>query len=240
MSKRVAILQSSYIPWKGYFDIVHDVDEFIFLDDVQYTIRDWRSRNRIKTPQGTRWLSIPVGSNRNRRICDVPLPQSWQAAHRRALELSYGRAPFFASFQPQLDSIYGQQFATLSELNQFTIRAIAHDVLRTTTVFRDSREFSVNASKQDRLLEILRQTGAAVYVSGPAAKSYIDGSLFALHGIELVWKEYGGYPEYPQLYPPFVHEVSVLDLLFHVGHEAPRYIWGWRDQKLSTASMTRD
>jgi hypothetical protein len=230
MPKRVAILQSNYIPWKGYFDIIHDVDEFIFLDDVQYTRQDWRNRNRIKTPRGPAWLTVPVGTSLKRRICDVELPSgAWAGTHWRRLEASYVSSPHFDAYRPFLQDIYlCRPWKYLSELNQHFIRAIA-GLLGLRTRFRDSRGLDLIGSKQDRVIDLVRQAGGDVYVSGPAAKSYIDAARFADEGIELVWKDYGGYPEYPQLYPPFVHEVTILDLLFHTGPDAPHYIWGWRE-----------
>lgn len=229
MSKRVAILQSSYIPWKGYFDIIHDVDELIFLDEAQYTKRDWRTRNRIKTPHGPAWLSIPVGGPRDRRICDVELPESWADAHWRRITDCYARAPYFETYRAGLQEIFLQRpWKYLSELNQQLIRTIAHDALGIRTRFRDSRELVRRGRGEEWILDLLDQVGAETYVSGPSAKAYIDEEHFAARGIELVWKSYDGYPEYPQFHPPFVHEVTVLDLLFHTGPDASRYIWGWR------------
>lgn len=229
MPKRIAILQSAYIPWKGYFDIIHDVDEFIFLDDVQYTRQDWRNRNRIKTAAGSAWLTIPVGTNLTRRICDVELPSaSWQRQHWERLEATYRNAPFFEVYRPLLKSIYlGDRWTTLSELNQHLIRIIA-EILGVSTRFRDSREFPSANQRLDRVLDILRSVDARLYLSGPAARSYIEPRRFADAGIELEWKSYDGYPEYSQLYPPFAHDVTILDLLFHTGPDAPHYIWGWR------------
>jgi hypothetical protein len=229
MSKRVAILQSAYIPWKGYFDIIHDVDEFIFFDDVQYTRQDWRNRNRIKTAAGSSWLSIPVGTSLKRRICDVALPSgSWQQQHWARLDVAYRDAPFFDLYRPLLKAIYlYDRWTTLSELNQHLIRIIA-EILGVTTRFRDSREFSAANQRLDRVLDILRRVDAHVYLSGPAARSYIEPRRFEDAGIELEWKSYDGYPEYSQLYPPFAHDVTILDLLFHTGPDAPHYIWGWR------------
>jgi hypothetical protein len=227
MSKRVAILQSNYIPWKGYFDIIHDVDEFVFLEHVQYTKGDWRNRNRIKTANGVRWLSIPVGADDRRRVCDVALPSGWGTKHWRHITESYRKAPYFAAHQPLLEESYRRPWRTLTEVNQHFIRLIAAE-LGMSTRFVDSRDLDVHSHRQQLVLDILERLGAGVYVSGPAAKSYIEPERFAERGIELVWKSYGGYPEYPQSHPPFVHEVTVLDLLFHTGPDAPRYIWGWR------------
>jgi WbqC-like protein family len=232
MPKRVAILQSNYIPWKGYFDLIHDVDEFVFLDDVQYTRQDWRNRNRIKTDRGAAWLTIPVGTRLDRRICDVPLPARWADAHWRQLVTWYASAPHFETFRPLLEEIFlGGHQATLSELNQQLIRAIAGEVLGIAARFRDSRELGITSSiNQDRVLDILAAVGATTYVSGPAARAYIDERRFAEAGLELIWKDYSGYPEYPQFYPPFRHDVTILDLLFHTGTDAPWYIWGWRSE----------
>ncbi|HTD83230.1 MAG TPA: WbqC family protein [Gemmatimonadaceae bacterium] len=229
MPKRVAVLQSNYIPWKGYFDIIHDVDEFIFLDDVQYTRQDWRNRNRIKTAHGVRWLTIPVGTSLHRRICDVKLPAGeWADDHWRRIELSYAAAPHFGRYRAVLEEIYrDRKWTRLADFNQQLIRTIS-EWLGITTRFRDSRVLGTRGQAQDRVLDLVGRAGADVYVSGPAARAYIEPQRFARAGIELHWKDYSGYPEYPQFYPPFVHEVTVLDLLFHTGPEAPYYIWGWR------------
>jgi hypothetical protein len=229
--RRVAVLQSNYLPWKGYFDIIHDVDLVIFYDDVQYTKNDWRNRNRIKTPRGVEWLTIPVGMRIHRMICEVELPDDWWAAdHLDKLTRAYAAAPFFEEYRGFLEQIYLQpRWRLLSDLNQHLIRTIAVEFLGITTEFRDSREFAARGRKQDRLLALLQEAGAEVYVSGPAAKDYLDADAFARAGVEVRWKDYSGYPEYRQLHPPFVHEVTVLDLLFHTGGGAPDRIWGWRE-----------
>lgn len=229
---RVAILQSNYIPWKGYFDIINDVDTFIFYDDVQFTKNDWRNRNKIKTAQGSRWLSIPVGTSANRLICEVGLEDaSWQRSHWDSLRQQYEKCPYFKRYRSFFEDVYlGRHWNTLSEFNQYVIRHIAEDILGVSTQFRDSREFQLRGQKLERLLELLLQCAAGSYVSGPAARSYIEAKRFADLGIELIWKDYSNYPVYPQLHPPFEHAVSILDLIFNVGPEAPYYIWAWRHE----------
>lgn len=229
--KTVVVLQSNYIPWKGYFDLIHDSDEFIFYDDVQYTSRDWRTRNKIKTPQGAEWITVPVGTDRGRLICEVEIKDaSWQSKHWKTIQQNYGKCPHFSLYQGFFEDVYlSRKWTNLSELNQYLIRTISRDLLGISTVFRDSLEFNAEGHKLDRLLELVTKAGADRYVSGPAAKDYIEPSRFADAGIELVWKDYSGYPEYPQRFPPFEHGVSILDLLFNVGPDAPWYIWGWRD-----------
>lgn len=214
MSKTVGILQSNYIPWKGYFDLIHDVDEFIFLDDVQFTRQDWRNRNCLKTKDGPRWLTIPVGTHQRRRICDVVLPTNgWAESHWNRLQSSYARAPHFERYRSALESIYlRQRWRLLSDLNQHLIATIA-DWLGIETRFRDSRDLASEGQREDRVLDLLVKAGADVYVSGPAARNYLNPQRFADAAIELRWKDYGGYPEYTQLHPPFNHQVTVLDLL---------------------------
>ncbi len=231
----IVILQSNYIPWKGYFDLIHDADVFIFYDDLQFTKNDWRNRNKIKTAQGLKWLSIPVGTNVNRLICEVALHDtSWQYSHWDSLRQQYGNSPFFKLYRPFFEEIYlSHQWANLSELNRHLIRSISHDILNLTTQFRDSREFQLNGKKLDRLLDLVVQSKATRYISGPAARGYIEPTRFSEIGVELVWKDYSNYPEYPQAHPPFEHGVTILDLLFNVGPDAPHYIWGWRDDRAS-------
>ncbi|HTE51946.1 MAG TPA: WbqC family protein [Kofleriaceae bacterium] len=222
----VAVLQSNYLPWKGYFDIIRRADQVVFYDDVQFTRNDWRSRNRIKTSHGLRWLSVPVGTSTSRRICDVVLPDHrWQRRHHRTLVQEYGRAPAFELIRPLLDEgLLSREWTNLSDLNTWFIRAIAGRFLGLTPRWRDSRDLSLEGSGADRLLQLLLAVGARRYVSGPAGRAYIDEAHFAAQGIEIEWMDYSRYPEYPQLHPPFEHAVSVVDLLAHVGAEAPRFI----------------
>jgi len=228
---RLVILQSSYIPWKGYFDLINDADLFVFYDDVQFTKNDWRNRNKIKTHQGPLWLSVPVGSNIDRKICEVEIGSSqWQSKHLASLRLNYSKSPCFSDYEFLLEDLYVKTaWKSLSGLNQFATRTIA-EVLGIKTIFLDSRRFDAEGSKLDRLISLIKKTGADTYISGPSAKAYIDENRFSQEGINLIWKDYSGYPEYPQRFPPFEHAVSVLDLLFNVGPEAPYYIWGWRDK----------
>jgi len=228
---RVAINQSNYIPWKGYFDLIHDVDLFLFYDDVQYTKNDWRNRNQVKARSGPQWLTIPTGTDLNRRICDVAIESSsWQRKHWQTLTQLYGKAQFFRDYSPFLAKVYlEREWRNLSELNQFLIQKIAHDFLGIRTPMRQASEFSTLGRSQERLLSLLKAVQADVYVSGPAGKAYLKAERFRDDGIQVIWKDYSGYPEYPQFHPPFQHALTILDLLFHAGPRAPFYIWGWRE-----------
>lgn len=228
----VVVLQSNYIPWKGYFDLIHDADIFVFYDDLQFTKNDWRNRNKIKTAQGLKWLSIPVGTNANRLICDVVMEDTrWQRSHWDSLRQQYEKSPFFKLYRPFFEEIYlGRQWENMSELNQYLIQSISHEILKISTQFINSRDFKLSGQKLDRLLDLVKQSKATRYISGPSARNYIVEERFDELGIELQWKDYSNYPEYPQPYPPFEHGVTILDLLFNVGSEAPFYIWGWREK----------
>lgn len=235
MATRVAVLQSNYLPWKGYFDLIHDVDLFVFYDDVQYTKNDWRNRNRIKTPRGLEWLTIPVHGGR-RSICEVEaLHADWRARHWGQIRANYRRAEFFELFRPFCERFYQNGTERrLSVINQALITTIAREFLGIRTAFADSRDYRLSGRGADRLLDLLQQAGASEYVSGPAAQAYIDPARFAERGISLVWKDYSRYPEHPQFFPPFSHHVTILDLLFHTGPAAPRFIWGPPEPALVT------
>lgn len=223
---KVAILQSNYIPWKGYFDIIRQVDLFVFHDDLQYTKNDWRNRNRILTPQGSRWLSIPCGTRENRLINEVRVDQSpWQEKHFRLLEENYRQAPYWADYAPFLRDVYlDREWQYLSELNQFLICHIAREFLGCRTVFEHSERYQLQTSSQERVLELLGKVGASHYLSGPAGKNYLSDEAFKAQGIVLEYMDYSAYPSYSQLFEPFDHAVSILDLLLNTGPRAKDYM----------------
>ncbi|WP_427185191.1 WbqC family protein [Bordetella bronchialis] len=227
MSKTVAILQSNYIPWKGYFDMIAAVDEFILYDDMQYTRRDWRNRNQIKTPQGVQWLTVPVRvkGKYHQKIRDTEIDgHEWAAIHWKALIQNYRRAPYFAEIAAWLEPLYlAQPFTYLSELNRRFIEAIC-EYLGIGTTITNSWDYSLVEGKTERLAGLCVQAGGTKYISGPAAKDYIDEKVFADMGVRLEWFDYSGYPSYPQLWGEFAHGVTVLDLLFNCGKESPRYM----------------
>lgn len=224
---RVAIVQSNYIPWKGYFDIISKVDRFILYDDVQYTKQDWRNRNQIKTPQGLQWLTIPVQKKKclENKIQEISISDSgWRKKHWKSIKQNYGRAPFFGEYAAVFETLYLQNLEdNLSRIN-FQFIEVINGLLGIKTEILFSREFSLPSGKTERLVELCRQSEADEYVTGPAALRYLDQALFHRAGIALSRIDYSGYPEYPQLYPPFVHQVTVLDLIFNTGPDALRYL----------------
>jgi hypothetical protein len=225
--KVVAIVQSNYIPWKGYFDLIASADELILFDDMQYTRRDWRNRNKIKTPQGPQWLTIPVqvkGMYHQRIDATRVADKDWASRHWQSIQHSYARAPHFARYKALFEELYlGQDEAFLSRINYHFLTAIC-SLLGIPARITWSTDYESSEGKTERLVHLCRQAGATHYLSGPSARDYIDAELFRQAGIVLCFSKYSGYPEYPQLYPPFDHAVSVIDLLFNTGPEAPRYL----------------
>lgn len=222
--KRVVILQSNYIPWKGYFDLLNAADEFIFYDNVQYTKGDWRNRNKIKTEKGLQWLTIPVGDNIKRLICEVEFKDlEWKSIHKNTIVQYYRKAPYFQQYEHILDKIYSNPTTNLSEFNQSVIKYLAQ-VLEARTSFKSSQEFLISGDKNNRLIEILKLTGATHYITGPSAKTYLDEELFHQEKIEIHYFDYSGYKEYPQLYQGFFHDVTILDLIFNTGAQFRNYM----------------
>ncbi|SFQ49213.1 WbqC-like protein family protein [Variovorax sp. OK605] len=226
--KRIAIVQSNYIPWKGYFDLIAMVDEFVLFDDMQYTRRDWRNRNQIKTPQGVQWLTVPVivKGKYTQKIKDTEIDGTdWAALHWKAFEQNYRRAPHYDEVAQWLAPLYQSPDlpANLSQLNRRLIEAVCA-YLGIHTRITSSSDYTLADGKTERLADICVQAAADEYVSGPAARDYVDETVFAQRGVALRWFDYAGYPAYPQLWGEFTHGVTVLDLLFNCGKEAAGFM----------------
>lgn len=225
--KKVAILQSNYIPWKGYFDMIAAVDEFILYDDMQYTRRDWRNRNQIKCPQGIQWLTVPVlvKGKYLQKIRETEIDGTdWAVAHWKALAQNYRRAPHFAEIAAWLEPLYfGEAFTYISHLNRHFIEAIC-TYLDIKTTITNSWDYTLLDGKTERLADLCVQAGGSEYVSGQAARTYLDEKVFSNLGVKLTWFDYAGYPAYPQLWGEFIHGVTILDLLFNCGKDSPRYM----------------
>lgn len=225
--KKIAILQSNYIPWKGYFDMIAAVDEFILYDDMQFTRRDWRNRNQIKTPQGVQWLTIPVKvkGKYHQTIRETEVEDAqWAKSHWKALSQNYRRAVCFNEIAAWLEPLYLEEPPMhLSQLNRRFIEAIC-DYLGIRTTISNSWDYPLSEGKSERLADLCVAAGGSEYLSGPSAKNYIEESVFSERGIRLTWFDYAGYPEYPQLWGEFAHGVTILDLLFNCGRAARSYM----------------
>ena len=225
--KKIAILQSNYIPWKGYFDLIGKVDEFVFYDCVQYTKNDWRNRNRIVTSSGLIWLTIPVKvPSLSSVINDIKVADHrWATKHWKTIVQNYSGKPGYFEFSEAIHRIY-EEAATLeklSEINQLFVKELSA-IIGLNTSFRRSEEFCIVGGRNERLIQICKQTGADRYVSGPSASSYLNIESFSSEGISVEWMDYGHYREYKQDHIEFNHGVSILDLLFNLGKGFREYI----------------
>ncbi len=223
---RVGIIQSSYIPWRGYFDFIDSVDLFIVFDDVAYGSKgNWRNRNKVKTPKGLKWLTVPVKSKREMPIDQVLIcnsEKSWQDRHRGLLRYSLEPAPYFKDAMEIWEEGVSAGDSTITQLNLRLIKLICVYLdIKTPIVM--SRDYRVEGSKTERLINLLKKVGATVYLSGPTAKAYLDENLFEIHGIGLEYKTYD-YKPYPQLWGEFVDTVTVLDMIANCGPTAKDYL----------------
>lgn len=218
--KKIAILQSNYIPWRGYFDLINQVDVFVIYDEVQYTKNDWRNRNIIKTPNGPLWLTIPVRQqNLEQKINETQVSlNNWNIKHWNAIKANYTKAPYFKQFEERFKELYlGMDTDLLSEINWKFIFAI-NDILGIKTQIIDSLSLDLRGNKNERLVDAVLKLNGTHYLSGPSAKNYLDTKLFEENNIQLEWMDYEGYSEYQQLYPPFTNQVTVLDSIFNIGN----------------------
>lgn len=219
----VTILQSNYIPWKGYFDIIAAADVHVVYDVVQYTKNDWRNRNRIKKRGGgSRWLTVPV----HQRTLDQRIDETMIAerdvlrSHWNLLEQTYEDARCFDDMAGLLHPLFDRRAPELlHDLNVDLLQQLCA-MLGIDTTIRQSTQFDLGDDRNRRLVDICEQIDADTYLSGPAARDYLDVDAFTHAGIDVTWMDYEGYPEYDQPHPPFDHRVSIIDTLLCSGDRA--------------------
>jgi len=207
--------------------MLHLSDEFILFDDMQYTRRDWRNRNVIKSPSRLTWLTIPVAvkgryfqSIKETVVSD----QSWNEWHWKTIVHCYSRAPCFAQYKGLLEDLYlGTSETHLSLINYRFLQALGA-LLGINTKITWSMSYQLVGEKTERLVGLCEQAQATEYLTGPAAKTYLDEDAFARRGIRVKYMDYSGYPEYGQLYPPFEPKVSILDLILNEGPNACKFM----------------
>lgn len=227
MIKNVIITQSNYIPWKGYFDAISIADEFVVYDDMQYTKRDWRNRNLIKTQQGLKWLTIPVEVKGNffQKINETKIAdKNWNKQHWDILKQSYSKSKKFSETKDFVENLYRSiSFDYLTDVNVHFITEICA-YLKIDVNLKMSSDFVLNEERSHRLLDICLELNATDYYSGPAAKAYMDEKIFEDAKIGVHYFDYSNYLEYEQLNPPFEHGVSILDLIFNEGEDSHKFL----------------
>lgn len=221
---KIGILQPGYLPWLGFFNQLRQVDCFVLYDDVQYTKNDWRNRNRIKTPNGVQWLTVPVLTSGKPRqlIKDTRIDNStdWAKAHLKSIKQNYSKARYFTKYFDELEWVYSEKQDWLLELDALLI-AVLREMLNIQVPLRFSSELGLDpdADREWRLINICTKLGADVFLEGNAGRSYLEGEntkLFLDNGIKIEYQDYH-HPVYSQLYGDFVPYLSVLDLLMNEG-----------------------
>jgi len=230
--KTIAIIQSNYIPWKGYFDIIGMSDVFVLYDDVQFTKNDWRNRNLIKTSSGSSWLTVPVlHHSLHQLISETKVANSnWIKKHWNSIQHAYSKAPHYKEIGPKIHHLYlTATMEHISDINLHFIRGINQLIGIDTPIVRSS-ELGLHGDRNERLMQAVLELGGTRYLSGAAASDYLDVPAFEKKGIAVEWMDYSNYPEYSQLHGPFTHQVSMVDLLMNQGETAKNYM-RWVGQK---------
>lgn len=225
---KIAILQPSYLPWIGYFDQMARVDRFVLFDDVQFTRRDWRNRNKIRTKDGWAWITVPIQQKNKfgQALWETRIDNNihWRRKHLQAIRHNYAQSPHFDLYYPYLESIYNREWDFLVDL---CIETILHfkEVLNLSTPVIKSSELNISEKKEEKILAICKQLNATHYLTGDLAKNYLSDQEFLKNGIALEYHEYE-HPEYAQRYPGFVPYLSIVDLLFNHGDKSLDIITG--------------
>jgi hypothetical protein len=223
---KIAVLQSNYLPWYGYFKIISEVSLFIFFDNTQYTKNDWRNRNRILINNSPFWLTIPVGGNINRKINEVQLPSgTWRLKHIKSLTNAYSKAPYFYLIENYiLPIIDDKSIHTLSELNQNLVTSVSRDIFELQTEFKSFTEDIVYNSRSKRITQIVESFGGTTYVSGPSASNYLNPKDFKDANIHLKYTSYGDLGSKSNVMSPKDAMLSIVHAIAWHGQSALRVI----------------
>lgn len=218
--RTAAIMQPTYLPWAGYFDLIAQSDVFVFLDSVQFDKRSWQQRNRIKTPDGELLLTVPVLSKGrlDQKICEVQIEQTagFEEKHIRTIEHYYRKAPLFNKYMEEFTAILRKKHHYLADLNIELIKWLCAAIgIQTELV--SSSSLDVRGSKVELLVATCQAVGANRYLSPAGSKAYIEeNNIFSEQNIELKYQVFQ-HPVYSQLYGNFIPYLSVIDLLFNEG-----------------------
>lgn len=215
----IGILQPGYLPWLGFFEQLYRSDIFVIYDDVQYDKNGWRNRNRIKTPNGIQWLTVPVllkGDSKS-LIRDVKInnQERWRKKHCQSIKTNYSKSKFYNHYFYLFEKVYSKEWNFLIDLDMELIYVLC-DLLGLKRKIVYSSDLGVQGDKNERLIKICKKFGASIFYEGYAGKDYIDKKVFIESGIEVKFQDYR-HPEYNQLYGDFVPYLSVIDLLFNEG-----------------------
>ena len=232
MSNKVIITQSNYIPWKGYFTTMKKATHLVLYDTAQYTRRDWRNRNKIISPQGPVWLSIPIDvkGKYHQQINEAKVKDhAWAHDHWNKISQYYKKAPHFDEYSQHFENLYLEKLKELeflSDINRLLLQKCV-DLLGIDIKIMDSREFNLRGGKTEKLVNICEDLNADEYFTGPAAKGYIEEEQFRRKNIDFTFYDLENFPMYVQQWGDFEHHVSILDMFFNLGDDTVKYFnWG--------------
>ncbi|OUU23090.1 MAG: hypothetical protein CBB97_13805 [Candidatus Endolissoclinum sp. TMED37] len=233
--KKIAILQPHYIPWLGYFSLIEVVDEFIFLDDVQFIKREWKNRNKIRKDYNsseTKWLSIPIlGSDikekKNINNTQIEKNYNWKTSHLNSIKQVYAKSPFFETFFPFLEKIILNNNKTkLSEFNIELIKKIC-DYLKINYFFSKSSDYRSLLKREYKLRELCKMSKASIFIANNATGDYVDKDFFEIENIKFELQHYS-HPLYNQYYNnkklQFLSHLSIVDLIFNEGENSKQIL----------------
>jgi hypothetical protein len=234
MKNKVIITQSNYIPWKGFFTTMKKATHLVLYDDMQYTRRDWRNRNKIVTSLGSRWISIPIVNKGlyHQKINEAVVSENnWNVNHWSIIKQNYSKAPYFNQYGQIFSEIYNSELKNvhfLSRINRILLERCIK-MLGIEIKILDSRQFRLHGDKTEKLVNICKDLDADEYFTGPAAKDYIEEDLFNNEDISVSYYDLAGFPEYKQLWDSFDHYVSIIDMFMNLGDNTVKN-FNWRDE----------
>jgi hypothetical protein len=226
--KTLVVLQPGYLPWLGFFDQMRRSDVFVYYDDVQFDKHGWRNRNRIKSPSGPQWLTVPVlHHGKGQPLITETLIDGrtdWARKHIGTLRQYYAKAPYVKRYLPELEELLNQPWTRIVDLDIAVVDRMAGWLKLSPNVVRAS-ELGVGGAQSERLINLCVHFGAQRYLSGSAARDYLEVGAFEQRGIEVVWQDYR-HPVYPQQHEPFVPYLSAIDLLLNCGDDSVSILKG--------------
>lgn len=224
------IMQPTYLPWLGYFDLMDQCDVFVFYDDVQIVKRYWDVRNRIKTAQGELYLTVPIKKTQHRddtffTNAELDYSSNWNTKHLRTIEANYKKTAYFNEVMPFISELLQKEHTYLADLNTAVISGVHQKLNLTTELVYSSQLSGIEGKKDARLTAVCKAVNAQTYISPPGAAPYIEehspGGILAENGIDVYYHQFS-HPEYQQQYPPFISHLCILDALFNEGFDGTK------------------
>jgi hypothetical protein len=226
--KTIVILQPGYLPWLGFFDQLYNADVFVYYDDVPYDKQGWRNRNRIKSTSGIQWLTVPVlttgrfGQLNNE--VEIDQRKDWTRKHIITVKQSYSKSPFIKEYLPELEDALQQNWQYLIDLNKYLVEMVCR-WLNIKTEIVNSSALNIHGQRSERLLKICQHFNATHYLSGDAAKNYLDEELFNKNKVNILWQNFQ-HPVYKQCHESFEPYLSIIDLVFNEGKRSKLVLKG--------------